>query len=287
MKRIKALVCLLCCVLTVGAFAAVMQVSAAQPPVTVNVRIEGITQNIYYGDITVGEGSTVQDVLISLDTKESSLTITGAEYGYVTNVNGDGSGLTETGWDGWLVRVNGEALMVGIADVTVEDGDEIVLYYSDEFVSGMQYPEMDVTDIETGVIKFTSQDTVYDENYNASIITNPVVGMTVKWYVGEVATSYVTDENGEIKIDSDKLTSGDHKIEVERVENGVPTVLRLAPDTVVTVAEKITEAPTVGDGALDVPSKDNGGCSSVIATAVIPMALSLSLAGAVVIKKEK
>ena len=306
MRRIKALAvltALLCCMLTVGAFAAVTCIAGEQPSVTVSVRIEGITENLYCGDITVGQGSTIQDVLMKLDESEADITVTGLESGYITAVNSDGSGLTETGWDGWLLRVNNVSLSVGIADATVEDGDEIVLYYSDEFVSGMQYPEMDVSDIENGVLKFTSKDTVYDENYNASVVTNPVVGMTVIWYDGETSTAYTTNESGTVTIDADKLTAGDHRIEIERAENGLPTVLRFAPNTVVTIvgtgvpdgpSEHPTEAPTtVGTGVPDGPSEspenngENGGCSSAVGFAIIPMTFTLALAGATVCKKRR
>lgn len=286
MKRIRILVCLLCCMIAAGVFVAVTCTAGEQPEITVNVRIEGISQNLYYGDITVGVGSTVQDAILALDKREADITINGADAGYITAVNSDGSGLTEQGWDGWLVRVNGQALASGIGSVSLENGDSIVLYYSDEYGTGMQYPDMDASDIENGKLKFTSKDTTYDENYNPTVKENPVAGMTVRWYVGETANEYITDESGYINIDKDKLTAGKHKIEVERSANGIPTVLRLSPDTAVEIADK-SPLSTDESGTKAPDTEIKGGCRSAVFVGAFPILGIVMLAGAVTLKKRK
>ena len=242
---------LLCLFISVAILAVLGIVSAAAAPVQikVNLRIEGVHENLYYKNVTLTVGDTpctVQDLLTYVDETEAEVTITGASTGYVTAVNGEAAGQTETGWDGWMFRLNGVAPNTGISDTTLADGDQVVLYYSDEFVTGMQFPEMDVSHvISTGVNTFTSQDTVYDEYWNPAIVTNPVEGMTV--IVDGV--EYVTDAEGKIEISDEQRTKTTNlPVSVSRETDGVPTVLRLAPDTMVLVTKVVN--PNTGDGLI-------------------------------------
>ncbi len=231
--------------LTLALATAPLYVSALDE-MSVTVRIEGVSENLYYDTLSVPcdmDGLTVQDVLTYIDERNESLTITGADTGYISEVNGDKAGKFG-GWDGWLYAVNGVVPSVSISDYVLSENDSIVLYYGDPYGVGMQYPSVDVSKLTNGILTFTSEDTVYDENYNASVVVNPVTDMTVEWFYTPknseeiLSVTYITDKNGQIEIDKDYLTVGEHTIRVEKYnENGLPLVLRLPQDYVVTVSE--------------------------------------------------
>ena len=213
--------------------------------IDVVVQIEGIHQNLYYGTVTVQSFSSpatvsVQEVLACVDEQAENVTITGLDTGYITAVNEDGSGLTADAWDGWLYRVNGVSAMVGINEYRVTDGDHIVLYYSDEYKTGMQFPTVDDSCIAEGVLSFT------DVTGETPV---PVTDMTVAWAYGDGETAtYTTDANGSVIIDAAHLTAGDHVIGINRMTGNVPTVLRLAPDYTVTVPSDDGETTAVTTG---------------------------------------
>ena len=227
-----------------------MQIASADEP-AVTLRIEGINENIYYGAVHIGDSKTVADIIVSADVMDDDLSVIGAESGYITDINGE-SAATFGGWDGWMYRVNNTEPSVGMNEYEIKAGDKIVVYYSDSFGVGMQYPAMDVSELSNGIITFTSMDTTYDENYNAMVCENPVVDMVVIFDESE----YITDKNGMITIDKSLLTSGDHKISISKYsENGIPLVLRLPPDITVNVPastpdESIDKTPQTGDNEM-------------------------------------
>lgn len=299
MKRINLLISvLLCAVLLMGAFAVSIYAEADNGGEnTVTVRIEGITANIYFGEVQLQniEKNTVLSVLSDLCKANDDLTITGLDEGFITKVNSDGSGLTETGWDGWMVRVNDVPAAAGIGELEVKAGDSIILYYSDEYVTGMQYPVCDDSELlSSGILKFTSTDTTYDEDFNPITNVNPVVGMSVVWTYGESEVTLVTDDNGCVTIDSQYLTGGDHHISVFRDSNGIPTVLRLAPDTCINIkaeeenttakdtsentSEETTEESTNAQQTEAKEENNNAGCKSTVTIAIIPVLLMTALA---------
>lgn len=239
---------LLCLFISVAILAVLGAVSAFAEPdqIEVSLRIEGVHANLYYKAVTLtveGDPLTVQDLLTYVDETEAEVTITGASTGYVTAVNGEASAQTQTGWDGWMFRLNGVAPATGIDSTLIADGDEVVLYYSDEFVTGMQYPEMDVSHLNTnGEIVFTSLDTTYDAQWNPIVERCPVAGMTVT--VGTV--EYVTDAEGKITLDAEQRNkTANLPLSVSRETDGIPTVLRLAPNTTIHVNKVIN--PNTGD----------------------------------------
>ena len=147
MKKGTRLMCLLVSV-AVLVMLGIVSVFAAPVQIQVSLRIEGVHANVYNKTVTLTADDlpiTVQDLLIYVDATEANVTITGADTGYVTAVNGEAAGQTEVGWDGWMFRLNGVAPDTGISATSLADGDAVVLYYSDEFVTGMQFPEMDIS----------------------------------------------------------------------------------------------------------------------------------------------
>ena len=203
----------------------------------VTVRIEGTVGNVFFKtlEIPYGDKLTVQDALKYVDDQEDSLTITGTDTAYITDINGEAAGKFG-GWDGWLYLVNGEDKAVGIDACTLKDKDEVVLYYGDPFGVGMQFPQTDISKIKDGIIKFTSKDTTYDENFNPTVTENPVKGAKVIWHYDSKTAEYTTDDNGEIKIVKEHLTAGDHIMQIEKFdESGLSLALRFAPDYSVNV----------------------------------------------------
>ena len=299
MKRIaKCAVLFLCLTLVAGAFAAVAGAEEANgQKVTVSVRIEGITENLYYGTYEANVGDSVLSVFAAVDEASEDITITGLDQGYITAVNDDGSALTENGWDGWMYRVDGESPTVGMGDCKLTaDTKDIVLYYSDEYMTGMQFPQIDTSDIENGKIKFTSKDTVYDDSGNPSVNENPVAGMTVVWgYGGGKTAEYTTDDNGVITIDKSQLEDGNHSLSVSREQNGIPTVLRFAPDFVVTIGDPETETGTAAQtgqgtasesesGSETTGNAETSGCKSVAGISVLAVSL---VPGMIIVMKKK
>ena len=119
------------------------------------------------------------------------------------------------------------------------------LYYGDPFGVGMQYPNVELKD---NVLTVTSSDAVYDENYNATYVTNPISDLTVYWDCNGSVTTYTTNEQGQVTIDAKLLTKGKHNVAVSKVsESGIPLVLRLPKDYTVEVTTTIGESTTVGD----------------------------------------
>ena len=205
--------------------------AAGADGLTVSLRIEGKSENLYYDealDVAYTDAPTLLDVLTSAGNETDAPDIkvggSGAQE-RVTVVDG----LSENSVGGlfsdqWMIRLNGEAADAGLQNTTVENGDEIILYYGDPEL--MQYPEMDLTRMLTdGIIRFTSEDTGTNSDGSAYITTNPVVGAIVTWD----GMTYKTDASGEIIIDSTGA-GVTHSVGIERYyENGLPTVLRFIP----------------------------------------------------------
>ena len=128
--------------------------AAAAENMNVSVRIVGLGEDIYNGEVSLADGSSVGDALAAVEDVE----IVGLDS-YITTVNGLEAGLFG-GWDGWNYRVNGKSPSVGINDYVLTDGDAILLYYG---MFDMQIPEVSYAD---GVLTFTSTDTTYDSSGN-------------------------------------------------------------------------------------------------------------------------
>jgi len=218
---------------------------------SVNVRIEGISQNLFYGDVSVTftDELTVKDVLVFIDENYEEITITGAQDNFVTSVNSDSSG-TFGGFDGWYYMVDSQAPAVGIGDFVLTGGEKIVLYYADGVT---QIPITDLSRLSEGVIKFTSDDTTYDENWNATVTNNPVTGATVTWGSGENQVSYTTDANGEITIASEYLAPGTYRLQIEKYDDNdvdgkfLPLVLRFPDDYTVVISQPAQDETEPGD----------------------------------------
>ncbi len=232
MKRIASVLTVITLLASLFCFGA-----AAEGTVQVTLRIEGINSNFYYDTLKLEENATVLDAL-KMANADADLDMKGLEEGYITEVNGEAAA-TFGGWDGWLFRVNGISPTVSCREYVLQNNDQIVFYYSDEYGVGMQFPQVEV--LENGVIRFTSEDVTYDADFNPVTQVNSVTGAQVTLE----GKTYQTDENGEISVGQDITRSGEYRLQIERyADSGVPTVLRLAPDFTVSLTAGVSETET-------------------------------------------
>jgi len=85
--------------------------------------------------VTVAEDATVYDAFINA-LKGTGITQKGAANGYIESMTKDGKTYGEfTSGDnsGWLYKVNGKLPDVGIKDYNLEDGDDILFYYTEDW----------------------------------------------------------------------------------------------------------------------------------------------------------
>ena len=220
---------------------------------------------------------SLQEALLYLDEKNDDLTITGLDKAYITAINGE-TAATFGGIDGWLYHVNGEELPMGINQYVLKADDSIVFFYGDPYGVGMQFPQADISKIADGIIRFTSVDTVYDEDFQSSTQTNPVKGATVVWKSGAESASYTTNDNGEIQIDAKLLTPGQHSVSISKTgDTELPLVLRLAPDFTVTVPESTTPPADTDSSDAPAPTPPTGDGFAVAGAAAMVALLSAGL----------
>lgn len=253
-------------VVAVMAAASMSVAASADASYDITFRVEGPESNIYYDTLTVpyDDNLTAAEALAYLDEKSDEVKFTGVDSGYITDVNNISAGKFG-GWDGWYYAVNGEAPSVAINDCVLANGDDIVLYYGGY---PCQIPQADTSKLDSeGVIVFTSNDKEYDENFNASIVVNKVTDAEVTVN----GDKYTTNEDGEIKIPADKLTS-ELSVQIEKKdESGAPAVLRFAPDyklsyngslTVDTETDTDTSSDTDTDSDSDTDTSSDKDASS-------------------------
>ncbi len=229
-RILRLLAVLLAFILLTGTTAAVDINSAV-----ISLRIEGTNQNLYYNSamsVSYFEKITMRDVINTYNSNPEvpkAIVINEKENSRITQIGSlKEQSIGSPFDDGWMIRVNGKNAGKAPDIAEIGSGDEIVIYYGDAAL--LQYPEIDLTRMITdGIVKVTSDDTTVDDMGNIDIMKNPVAQATVTWD----GMQYTTDNNGEIIIDSTGAGVG-HAIQIERyLDNGLPTVLRLAPEYIV------------------------------------------------------
>ena len=226
--------------------------ASAASDIKVNVRVEGISDTLAYGNVTVPAGSSVLDVIKKADSVSSKIKVTiinGAYGAYVTAVNGEKE-KTFGGYDGWNYRVNGVSPSVSMDQYIVKSGAKIVLYYGDPYGKGMQYPVADTSMLGAGYLSFKSTDTIYDEYGMPHEVESVITGYVLEWGLeGGGTVDLYPDENGLVCIDKSFLTKGEHSVQIIKTDDsGMPLVLRLAPDYTVNVTNIVgdkSENPAV------------------------------------------
>jgi hypothetical protein len=239
MKKTLSLILALTLALSLGAVALADDepVGSVAASVEISLRIEGKTANVFYNPAFVVVSASADKKPTALDAVNAfaeaepdiEVKIEESEYGSYLAAVGDDAENTTAGMDGWMFLINGEPAVASIGASELSRGDVVVFYYSDEYGIGLQRPEADESRLASeGVVRFTSRDTTYDENWAPIVTVNPVAGATVTWN----GDTYVTDANGEIR--PEKYLASYNAAQIERYdeETGIPTVLRYAPDYV-------------------------------------------------------
>lgn len=254
----------------------------------ISIRIEGISGNFYDQTISIPyvDTLTVQEALEYADTQSDDITITGVSAAYITDINGDTSA-SFGGWDGWMYSVNSVEAAVGIDGCLLQEDDSILLYYGDPFGVGMQYPLIDDSGIDSGILKFTSNDTTYDSDWNPVVASNPIKSATVTWYYEDTSATFTTDANGEVIIPQELLLPGTHRVQIEKygttasMEKYLPLVLRLSSDEFVTVADAIEsnseESSSVSSSESQSSSVSNNASSNTASNENVPTGDSSSV----------
>ena len=236
--------------------------------ISVKLEIEGPDSCFFYGNISV-DTDNLAGAMKEADSENDKFTMDWqpSQYGdYLTEVNGIKSAtfLSQNGlgYDGWMFKINGTALTSGASATTIKDGDAIVLYYSDEYGVGMQYPEIDLSQAEKGILTFTSQDASYNSDGSVSYIKKPVTEATVTLD----GTEYLSDESGSITVPSSVLTTGYHSIQIEKSTSyGCPLVLRFSPDAAICVSS--SENGETSFAFTSMPQDDTTDTSAEVTTA--------------------
>ena len=110
----------------------VLPAFAAPTSITVDLRIEGKTENLFYDKVTTNNSLNfnVASILMLADVQSEKLSIDGLSNGYITAISGDAVGQTENGLDTFVIKVNGNYLPYDqISSYQLNDGDDILVYY--------------------------------------------------------------------------------------------------------------------------------------------------------------
>ncbi|MDO4517011.1 MAG: S-layer homology domain-containing protein [Bacillota bacterium] len=110
--------------------------TAPDNDITVTVTIKADTGYwLRSKSVTVSEGSTVCDAFVTA-LEGTGITQVGAETGYIRSITKNGVTLAEFTQgpnSGWLYKVNGELPTVGVTTCTLNAGDSVVLYYTEDW----------------------------------------------------------------------------------------------------------------------------------------------------------
>lgn len=189
---------------------------------TVSVRVEGINENIVYEkDITVT--SSGDKILTAQDALEKALDENNVDYsiydsGYIFSIGSIKEDFENTGYF-WNFYINEGSAPVGIGSYVIEDGDEILVFYGKY---GTLLP----------VVQYE-----YDEYLKVTIKDkasgDPIEGVAVSL---NNSVTEVTDENGTVTFSG--IGAGSYSLQVEKDEDGLPLIVRLAPDYVINIYEE-------------------------------------------------
>lgn len=186
---------------------------------TCNVRVEGLTDTMVQGR---AQGENALDIVSSLlEDQGVSHTINSNYGGYITEIGG----LSEkdlSSSTGWMFYVkNQQSILspeVGMGSYIPEDGDELVLYFTDftvPYVNGISFsPEIVAAD--TGFsMKFTYGFTDWSDWMNPVQAVQDIAGALVT--IDD--TNYITDSAGQINLPSG-LPLGAHTYKISGYNSG-------------------------------------------------------------------
>jgi hypothetical protein len=140
--------------------------------ITANVRVEGKNDTVWAGDVTFSNSTvTATDGSVHYLNEPTALGALDeanktAGFGYLAETSLYGLYVSEVnseppiGWDGWMYRVNYASAVVGAADYTLADSDE-VLWYFGAWTAPPLVIELDKTSVDANET-FTATVTAYN-----------------------------------------------------------------------------------------------------------------------------
>ncbi len=237
----KKLIALILCTLLLGSMctAAAEELLIIMAP-TVSVRIEDMDKNLFCGAVDYKPGMTALDAaLAAIDQAGLEATTSVSPYGgmYISAIGTRQEGAFG-GYEGWMYYVNGESPMYSIANCPMEPGQQLLVAYAD--MSVLQ-PLVEAAWVKGRLQVTVSADvTAYDENWNATVTRQPIVGATVT----VDGTALTTDEAGAVTVPAESAAKEAVSLQVEQYgEEGLPLVLRLDPSFLLEVPAVFTDVP--------------------------------------------
>jgi len=146
---------------------------------------------------TLEKNSTVEDLLKMADEGDSSLTIHGTwngQYGtsYIEGVSYNGTTLyefTNGNFSGWKYSVNGKYPEIGVSAYYLNNGDNVVFHYTDDYTK-----ESDAKEMTGGAVVGEEKNEVTTEKETGAT-SNTTTTPTEVTVVGNTATATITKEN--------------------------------------------------------------------------------------------
>lgn len=229
------------------AVASVFGVFAEAPSYSAKIRVDGKGGNLFYDELTTNNelNFNIINMILIADAQSENMVIKGLDKGYITEINGDKIGSAKSGQDIYVIRVNGKYVPYSeIDEYKLESGDEILVYYSDEFGDGIIFPMVDMSKLTSErQLRFLYEKPSED---GKSFSNEALEGAKVSWYCDDIKFTYTADANGSVIIDKSAFTVGVHKLELELLrEDGVSAILRLSPDFTVEVPEDVGDSNAV------------------------------------------
>ncbi len=244
MKKLIAL--LLCGLMLTGVCTAAAQegLLIAPAPQWVTVRIEDCDRNLFYGQVLYTEGMTALEAALAA-VKQAGLEAVTQEspYGgmYIASIGTRKEG-DFGGYEGWMYYVDGQSPMYNIASCPMSPGQQLLVAYAD--MSVLQPLVALKTEGEALQVEVTADVTTYDENWNATVTRLPIAGATVT----ADGVAYTTDEQGCITLSAESAAKERISLQVEQYsDQGLPLVLRLAPDFTLELERKPAFADVADD----------------------------------------
>jgi hypothetical protein len=241
-KFLKSSLSVICCIaILMSLFTALPLRSLAANPSQINLRIEGLTAEMYFGKVNFNTGESVYDIVKNF-TKMQDLTLNteSSQYGmYITTI---GNEIADSNHY-WAFYINDTSSDKGVSSVFPHDGDSIVLANVD-FSTNYPYitlsektpaPNDNITfHVSADVAQYgPSPDYTY-----LCIANNPIPSATVTFN----DNPYTTDINGNVIIKMPSL-EGTYNLSIQNSNSTYPTIIRtgLIPIKVTTTPESNCE----------------------------------------------
>ena len=144
------------------------------------------------------EGATVYHAFVKA-CSDNSITHKGAENGYVSSITKGNITLAEFDKGenaGWLYKVNGELPTVGLTDFSIKDGDNIVWYYTEDWIkdpsAGYYDDSSSIDDITVDKTKDTTgtKTEIKTETAISSDTANVFTDVTDHWAIDAIEYVY-------------------------------------------------------------------------------------------------